>query len=189
MAAMAKFWKFISPERTFFLTKTWGIIRELLLYPNHIFTDFWNNGTWKKQNVAQINFQSPAALVTRYTSTLNATGRPSRSPSSNEKSPARNRLNQRLQVGSEGVFGPKTTLRLRKASPHVWPSWNSYNKQWRTWVRSEIMLKHSEHRILYNFKLCWSRPRKAKSNPPIDITRWFQSGSFVPFLFAHFPLL
>ena len=107
-------------------------------------------------------FQSPAALVTRYTSTLNATGRPSRSPSSNEKSPARNRLNQRLQVGSEGVFGPKTTLRLRKASPHVWPSWNSYNKQWRTWVRSEIMLKHSEHRILVNV-------RKSAISIPIPI--------------------
>ena len=37
-----------------FSYKTWGIIRELLLYPKHIFTDFWNNGKWRKENVAQI---------------------------------------------------------------------------------------------------------------------------------------
>ena len=45
---------YFSRTNWFFLTKTWGIIRELLLYPKHIFTDFWNNGKWKKQNVAQI---------------------------------------------------------------------------------------------------------------------------------------
>ena len=45
---------YFSRTNWFFLTKTWGIIRELLFYPKHIFTDFWNNGKWKKQNVAQI---------------------------------------------------------------------------------------------------------------------------------------
>ena len=41
---------YFSRTNWIFLTKTWGIIRELLLYPKHIFTDFWNNGKWKKQN-------------------------------------------------------------------------------------------------------------------------------------------
>ena len=46
-----------------FLTKTWGVIRELLLYPKHIFTDFWNNGKWKKQNVTQIQLPVPSTCV------------------------------------------------------------------------------------------------------------------------------
>ena len=132
---------YFSRTNWFFLTKTWGIIRELLLYPKHIFTDFWNNGKWKKQNVAQI--QLPVTCGTC------------------------NTLHFEL-------IRAVITVVVNNVPP-------AFNK-----VKNTGVIEWRRHCI--KKRLCWSRPRPAKSNPPTDITRWFQSGSFVPFLFAHFPL-
>ena len=177
---------YFSRTNWFFLTKTWGVIRELLLYPKYMFTDFWNNGKWKKQNVAQI--QLPVTCGTCNTLHFELI-RAVITVVVNNVPPAFNKVKNTgviewrrhcIKKRREGCFHFRFVAELFSFQKVLHGSEQMKvrgSKIWRVrWMRNNHPPKCLQ---LFLYQLCHMRSRVVMKQMDLSF----------PFLFAHFPLL